>query len=103
MHVISGGDDADQRRDGDFVSHDERYARTDEYVEILRSIWTADKPVDHLALSNGANDDRVRTKSFPFVGNRGLAIRNAFDIFLQIIYRANHTGMIFGVHEDGGG
>lgn len=47
VHIISGGDDGDQRKDGDFLSHDERYARTDEYVEILRRIWTADKPVDH--------------------------------------------------------
>jgi alkanesulfonate monooxygenase len=47
VHIISGGDDADQRKDGDFLPHDERYARTDEYVEILRRIWTADKPVDH--------------------------------------------------------
>jgi alkanesulfonate monooxygenase len=47
LHVISGGDDNDQRKDGDFLAHDERYARTDEYVEILRRIWTADKPVDH--------------------------------------------------------
>ena len=47
VHVISGGDDADQGKDGDFLAHDERYARTDEYVEILRRIWTAEKPVDH--------------------------------------------------------
>ena len=47
VHIISGGDDADQAKDGDFLPHDERYARTDEYVEILRRIWTADKPVDH--------------------------------------------------------
>src|SRR3984957_14294953 len=47
VHIISGGDDADQIKDGDFLTHDERYARTDEYVEILRRIWTADKPVDH--------------------------------------------------------
>ena len=47
VHIISGGDDADQGKDGDFVGHDDRYARTDEYVEILRSIWTADKPIDH--------------------------------------------------------
>ena len=33
VHIISGGDDEEQRRDGDFLSHDERYARTDEYVE----------------------------------------------------------------------
>src|SRR5271168_267026 len=47
VHIISGGDDGEQRKDGDFLPHDERYARTDEYVEILRRIWTADKPFDH--------------------------------------------------------
>src|SRR5271170_2911864 len=47
VHIISGGDDADQAKDGDFLPHEERYARTDEYVEILRRIWTADKPFDH--------------------------------------------------------
>ncbi len=47
VHIISGGDDADQNKDGDFLAHDERYARTDEYVEILRRIWAADKPIDH--------------------------------------------------------
>ena len=30
IHVISGGDDADQLRDGDTLPKDERYARTDE-------------------------------------------------------------------------
>lgn len=47
VHIISGGDDAEQRRDGDFLDHDARYARTDEYVDILRRIWTAPKPIDH--------------------------------------------------------
>jgi len=47
VHVISGGDDEDQAKDGDFLSHDERYARTDEYVEVLRQVWTADRPFGH--------------------------------------------------------
>ena len=47
IHVISGGDDADQARDGDWLSKDERYARTDEYVSILKSVWAAKAPVDH--------------------------------------------------------
>ncbi len=42
-----GGDDADQRRDGDYLDKDARYARTDEYVEILKQIWTGDAPVSH--------------------------------------------------------
>jgi alkanesulfonate monooxygenase len=48
MHVISGGDDIDQFRDGDTLSKDQRYARTDEYVSILKRIWTEPGPtVDH--------------------------------------------------------
>ncbi|MFM0739884.1 LLM class flavin-dependent oxidoreductase [Paraburkholderia xenovorans] len=47
VHIISGGDDAEQRRDGDYLSHDERYARTDEYLHILRRVWTETKPFDH--------------------------------------------------------
>ena len=47
VHIISGGDDEEQQRDGDFLSHDERYARTDEYLDVLRKVWTGDKPFDH--------------------------------------------------------
>ena len=47
IHVISGGDDVDQLRDGDTLPKDERYARTDEYVHILKRIWTETGPVDH--------------------------------------------------------
>jgi alkanesulfonate monooxygenase len=47
IHVISGGDDADQLRDGDTLKKAERYARTDEYVQILKHIWTETGPVDH--------------------------------------------------------
>jgi len=47
VHIISCGDDAEQRRDGDFLSHDERYARTDEYLQIVRRIWTEAAPFDH--------------------------------------------------------
>ncbi|WP_233808212.1 LLM class flavin-dependent oxidoreductase [Paraburkholderia sp. HP33-1] len=47
VHFISGGSDEEQRRDGDFLSHDERYARTDEYLQILRRLWTEAGPFDH--------------------------------------------------------
>ena len=48
MHVITGGDDADMFRDGDISTKDQRYERTDEYVGILKRIWTEQGPtVDH--------------------------------------------------------
>jgi alkanesulfonate monooxygenase len=47
MHVISGGDDIDQQRDGDWIGKEARYARTDEYVGILKRVWTETGPIDH--------------------------------------------------------
>jgi alkanesulfonate monooxygenase len=47
VHFISGGSDEEQRRDGDYLAHDERYARTDEYLDIVKRIWTEDTPFDH--------------------------------------------------------
>lgn len=47
VHVISGGSDEDQRRDGDFLDHDARYRRTDEYLDVVRRTWTATEPFDH--------------------------------------------------------
>jgi alkanesulfonate monooxygenase len=46
IHFITGGDEADQRREGDFVPHDTRYRRTGEEMSIVRRIWTADAPFD---------------------------------------------------------
>jgi alkanesulfonate monooxygenase len=47
MHFITGGDEADQHRDGDFVPHDDRYRRTSEYMEVVRRTLTADEPFDY--------------------------------------------------------
>ncbi len=46
MHIISGGNDAEQRRDGDYLDHDQRYARTDAFLDIVRQVWTSEQPVD---------------------------------------------------------
>ena len=47
VHIISGGDDAEQQEGGDFLDHRARYARTDEYVGILKRVWTSAAPIDH--------------------------------------------------------
>jgi len=46
LHIITGGDEADQRRDGDFLDHDARYRRTAEYMHLLRRSWTSADPFD---------------------------------------------------------
>ncbi|MGH2587118.1 MAG: LLM class flavin-dependent oxidoreductase, partial [Dehalococcoidia bacterium] len=47
LHIITGGSDAEQQRDGDWLDHDARYRRTDEYLDVVRRVWTSDRPFDH--------------------------------------------------------
>ena len=47
IHIITGGNDAEQRREGDYLSKDDRYARTDEYLDIVRKTWTSTAPFSH--------------------------------------------------------
>jgi alkanesulfonate monooxygenase len=42
LNVVTGGDAAEQRRFGDFEDHDRRYARTGEFLRILRGAWSGE-------------------------------------------------------------
>jgi alkanesulfonate monooxygenase len=46
VHFIAGGDDKEQQREGDFLGKDERYARQEEYIKILRRAWASSEPFD---------------------------------------------------------
>ena len=46
VHLIAGGNDADQAKDGDHVDHAGRYRRTEEYAQILTKTWTEPSPFD---------------------------------------------------------
>ncbi|MFF7952109.1 LLM class flavin-dependent oxidoreductase [Streptomyces griseorubiginosus] len=39
LNVVTGGDSAEQRRFGDRLDHDRRYARTDEFLSVVRGVW----------------------------------------------------------------
>jgi alkanesulfonate monooxygenase len=47
VHIITGGSDAEQRRDGDYLAKDERYDRTSEYLDIMKLAWTSDAPFSY--------------------------------------------------------
>jgi alkanesulfonate monooxygenase len=47
VHLITGGNDAEQARQGDYLPKERRYARTSEYVDVLRRAWTETAPFDH--------------------------------------------------------
>jgi alkanesulfonate monooxygenase len=47
VHIITGGNDDEQQRDGDFLNKAERYARTDDNLDVVRKTWTSVQPFDH--------------------------------------------------------
>jgi alkanesulfonate monooxygenase len=47
VHFITGGNDHEQQREGDYLTKDERYDRTREYIQIVKRAWTAREPFDH--------------------------------------------------------
>jgi len=47
VHLISGGSDAEQARQGDYLPKARRYARTSEYIDLLRRAWTEPEPFSH--------------------------------------------------------
>jgi alkanesulfonate monooxygenase len=40
LNVVTGGQAAEQARFGDFAPHDERYARTGEFLAVVRGAWS---------------------------------------------------------------
>ncbi|MFI7116581.1 LLM class flavin-dependent oxidoreductase [Amycolatopsis sp. NPDC049868] len=47
VHFITGGSDHEQQREGDYLTKDERYSRTREYIQIVKRAWTSEEPFDH--------------------------------------------------------
>ena len=58
LNIVTGGDDTEQRRFGDWLSHDERYARTGEFLHIVNSVWTQES-VDFTGKHYTVKDARV--------------------------------------------
>jgi len=47
VHIITAFSDLETRCDGDFLTKDQRYHRSSEYVGVLRRMWAAEAPFDH--------------------------------------------------------
>jgi alkanesulfonate monooxygenase len=47
VHLISGGSDAEQARQGDYLPKNRRYARTSEYIDVMRRSWTEPAAFSH--------------------------------------------------------
>ena len=46
LNIVAGSSTQEQRGYGDFLEHDERYARAEEFLAVCNSFWRADGEVD---------------------------------------------------------
>ncbi|GAA2000164.1 LLM class flavin-dependent oxidoreductase [Nocardiopsis rhodophaea] len=83
LNVVTGGEGAEQRAHGDFLGKEARYARTDEFLQVVRRLWAGDT-VDfsgrHLAVE-GARLHRLPDPRPPlyFGGSSETALRVAAE------------------------
>jgi alkanesulfonate monooxygenase len=82
VHIIAGGSDADQAKDGDWIDHDARYRRAAEYLAVLRRTWTEPAPFDHAGefYRTSGTHAEIRCRQQPHIpiyggGGSGAAIR----------------------------
>lgn len=47
LHVVSGSSRFEQRSLGDFLEHDDRYARSAEFLDVLRAAWRGESHLHH--------------------------------------------------------
>lgn len=46
IHIITGASDVETQADGDYLTKNERYRRSREYVDVLRRVWASEAPLD---------------------------------------------------------
>lgn len=47
LNLVAGISPVEQAYYGDFLAHDDRYARSNEFLEILHRFWTTERPLTH--------------------------------------------------------
>ncbi|ORB85386.1 alkanesulfonate monooxygenase [Mycobacterium kansasii] len=62
LNVVTGGESHEQRAFGDFLDKQSRYARTGEFLRVVRHLWTSTEPVtfagDHIRVDEAALNNR---------------------------------------------
>jgi alkanesulfonate monooxygenase len=76
FNIVAGSSSEEQRGYGDYLSHDERYARADEFLAICNAFWRADGEVNFEGKHYRVEQAKLAT---PFVATE----RKAPEIFVS--------------------
>ncbi len=91
VRIISGGSDAEQARQGDFLSKDERYDRSEEWIRIVRRAWTEREPFSHEGRYYRFEDFGP---GFPTFGDIPISVGGSSDAAYRV---GGELGDIFGL------
>jgi len=67
LNIVAGHSSVEQRYYGDYLSHDERYARTEEFLAICHAFWKNSAPVNFSGKYYCVEEGKLNT---PFVSPR---------------------------------
>ncbi|MBK1783713.1 LLM class flavin-dependent oxidoreductase [Prauserella cavernicola] len=92
IHILAGGNDTEQRREGDYLSKDERYERAAEYIGILRDVWSAVEPRTHFGTHYRFED--YRSDVVPVRGGIPVSVGGSSEAAYRV---GGRHGDIFGL------
>jgi alkanesulfonate monooxygenase len=61
LNIVAGHSPQEQRGYGDFLPHDDRYARTEEFLAVCNEFWLGTQPVDYRGAHYTIEQGRVNT------------------------------------------
>jgi len=61
LNIVAGHSPQEQRGYGDFLPHDDRYARTEEFLAACNAFWRGEQPVDYRGTYYTIEQGRVNT------------------------------------------
>src|ERR1700741_3990722 len=64
LNIVAGSSTAEQRGYVDYLAHDERYARAEEFLEVCRSFWRSEENVDFEGKYYRVEQGRLHTPLF---------------------------------------
>ncbi|MBK6856425.1 MAG: LLM class flavin-dependent oxidoreductase [Microthrixaceae bacterium] len=92
LNVVTGASEVEQRRFGDHLNKDERYARCDEFLEVLRGCWNEgglDFEGDHFHVDNAMVADPTLPRPPIFFGGSS-------DAALRVAARQSDVWLMWG-------
>ena len=112
LNVVTGGDPEEQRRYGDWLDHDQRYARTEEFLAIMRGAWSGkvDFEGQHYRVAGATVTRRPDPPPPIFLGGSSAAARRAAaaqaDVYLTWAELPEQTaaqvGQVAGLAREAG-